>query len=673
VFHGPVVPDDPVDNPEMGSSTVISKKARAGVGLLVTGLTTTVMLSAVGPAPVWAADPVAAAASALVAAPTNLATPEDKVAAANALGINPGADMLVLNDQDFVLSLWRQAVDGSFVQGEALRAYDTSESTAAYDFITSGVFAAAAVDAQIEIAAAHAKALRRSVAVTVGIDPAVAEQLIVKNDRDFIYEVWKRVDENSLVWAAAKTALDGEQAEWTAFLTTGAQVAADQDMKDAIAKADAEKAAQLAAQQLVTAKQALLQLLLLPVTDELINAPNRQYVLNIKNTAKGTQVLLAAQAALNAADLEPALKEFIFTGGAAANKKDEDAAAAKELDGYKQRVTDIRNVAKADGVQPNLTAAADQALATGTALALQTFLLTGQDPARALDKTRNAQTVYTIAPQSGNFCLAVSAGSTTSGANALQWNCNGGAEQDWRLRARSDGKYEIRNDHSKMCLAFAAGSKENSAQAIQWPCNDATLDQTWLLTKAANGYTQLKNANSLKCLAIPAASKDNGEHAIQYTCAAGHAEQSWALKARTSGQRVVNKNSNLCLSNDAVQTNGAHIVQTVCNDANDAEWHVNALGDGKSEIRNDRTNLCLAIPAGSKENGAHAIQWTCGGASHLEQSWTVDTSTGEIKNVNSGQCLAIGSALKTDGAHALQWPCGGASHLEQVWKLVTNS
>jgi hypothetical protein len=364
-------------------------------GLLATGLALTVSMSAWTAAPAWAADPApSATAAALLADPTNLAKPEDKVEAAGAIGINPGVDMLVLNDQDFVFSLWRQARDGSYVKAEALRAYDTSEPNAAYDFIMTGIFAAAAVDAQAEVAESRARAVRRSVAVTVGLD-ASDTALIEKGDRDFIFAVWQRVDPTSHVSAAAKAAIaEGTgQDEWTAFLTTGAQTAAEQDIRDAIADSDAEQAAILTAQQLVTAKRSLLQLLLLPVTDELINAPNRQYVLSIHNTAKGTEVLLASQAALNAPDLEAALKDFIFTGGAAANKKDEDVAAAKELAGYRAKVTEIRDAAKRDGLEPYLVGAANTALTTATLLSLQTFLLKGQDEARVKDRQARATVV----------------------------------------------------------------------------------------------------------------------------------------------------------------------------------------------------------------------------------------------------------------------------------------
>jgi hypothetical protein len=364
---------------------------------LIAGLAAAMVVSTVNGQPASAADTTATttvASTALVSQPTNLATSQDKAAAVRVLGINPDVSWLVRNDQQFVFAIWREARDGTFVKAGALRAYDSDVSNAAYEFIKNGIFAADADDAQAAITASQARALRRSVAVTVGLDPSDTA-LIEKDDRDFIFSVWQRVTPDTHVWTAARDAIaDGTGREdWTAFLTVGAAVAAEKDMREAIEKADAELKAELIARQLATAKKSLLQLLLLPVTDELVNAPNRQFVLFVHNNAKGTEVKLTSQVALNTpdTDLEQALKDFIFTGGAAANKKDEDVAAAKELAGYRTQVTKIRDDAKADGLAPNLLAAAEKALADNTLIALQTFLLKGQEEARALDNGLKAK------------------------------------------------------------------------------------------------------------------------------------------------------------------------------------------------------------------------------------------------------------------------------------------
>jgi hypothetical protein len=400
-------------------------------GRLLAGLTA-VVVGAVGAAvPAHAADPAGVVTSSAVAEPSTSATPQDKFAAAAVLGINPDTDMMVLNDQDFVLSLWRQAKPDSHVKAAALRAYEDADPQAAYEFIKTGIFAAAADDAQVEIAAERAKALRRSVAVTVGLDPRDTA-LIEQSDRDFIFAVWQRVAAGSHVKAAAQEAIKegSTAADWTQFLTVGAQAAHNQDVRDEIDRADAEQAAVLAAQQLATAKRSLLQMLLLPVTEELVSAPNRQFVLHVKNNAKGTEVQLAAQAALNAPDatLDKALSDFIFTGGAAANALDEKAAAAKELADYRAKVVVIRDAARKDGFLPTLTAAADQALTANTVLALQTFLLKGQDTARNADK-RSWATVVLAGDRIGVLNTSTTAQAKDGGLSALWSTQRAGVKQ----------------------------------------------------------------------------------------------------------------------------------------------------------------------------------------------------------------------------------------------------
>ncbi|GAB1644518.1 FG-GAP repeat domain-containing protein [Krasilnikovia sp. MM14-A1259] len=362
------------------------RPARLGA-ILLAGLTASTV--SLAPATAAVAAVTGGRALAVVADQTNRATAEEKVKAAAVLGIDPDAALLGYNDQQFVFELWRKAKDGSAVKAAALRAYDDDAPDAAYEFITGGLFTAQHDDEQTEIIAAQGRALRRSVAVKVGLDPKDTA-LIEKDDFDFIDVIFHRATAGTRLYEAARAATaDGTtQQDWTAFLTKGAAAAVDADLADQIAKADAEYAAKLRAEQMANAKRSLLQLLLLPVSEELINAPSRQFVLAVHNQAKGTEVQLASQAVLNAPDAElaKALDDFILTGGAAANTRDEQAAAAKELAGYRDRVTAIRDSVRTDVKQPNLLAAADQALADGGLVALQTFLLKGQDEARAKDK-----------------------------------------------------------------------------------------------------------------------------------------------------------------------------------------------------------------------------------------------------------------------------------------------
>jgi hypothetical protein len=351
------------------------------------------MLTVGSAVPSFAASPsdsTAAAAAADDPRPaTNRAEIEDLIKAAQALEIAPTKELLGLNDQQFVLALWRAAKDDTHVQAQALRAFISEDPNAAYNFIVVGIYNALHDDALVEIENERAKALRRSCAVRVRMDAKDVPTLVELSDDDFIFAVWQRAAEGSEVRAAAEHAIriGSTQQDWTAFLTTEGPAAADRDVDIEIAKATEAEAEKIRAEQLKNAKRSLLQLLQLPVSEEVVNAPNRQFTLTVKDSAKGKEVQLAAQAALNApdADVAKALRDFVFTEGAAANTRDEKVAAAKELSDYSKKVTAILDAAQASGFQPNVAAAALKALTDATTLSLQTFLLKDLDVALALD------------------------------------------------------------------------------------------------------------------------------------------------------------------------------------------------------------------------------------------------------------------------------------------------
>ncbi|MET9317695.1 RICIN domain-containing protein [Kribbella sp. NPDC003505] len=84
-------------------------------------------------------------------------------------------------------------------------------------------------------------------------------------------------------------------------------------------------------------------------------------------------------------------------------------------------------------------------------------------------------------------CLAIPAGSTAIGTGAIQWTCGTNSWDgqlgldDQRWYVTSDpylGGYQITNINSRKCLAIPAGSTTPGTQAIQWTCAD-DLDQRW--------------------------------------------------------------------------------------------------------------------------------------------------------------------------------------------------
>ncbi|GAA3654853.1 hypothetical protein GCM10022224_017340 [Nonomuraea antimicrobica] len=108
-------------------------------------------------------------------------------------------------------------------------------------------------------------------------------------------------------------------------------------------------------------------------------------------------------------------------------------------------------------------------------------------------------------------CLAIAEGSTANGARAIQWTCNGKAEQRWHW---SNGR--LVNEKSGKCLAIGNDSEAAGAPAIQWTCGPG-LEQRWYeWSQGPKEGWSFENANSGLWLAIAKASGNNGAAAIQW-------------------------------------------------------------------------------------------------------------------------------------------------------------
>jgi hypothetical protein len=622
--------------------------------LLAAGLTATTM--SLVPATVGLAAPQSSVLTAAAVVATNKATDVQKIKAAAALAINPDETMLLFNDQQFVFEMWRQAKEKSFVKAEALRAYASEDADAAYTFITAGIFTAANDDAQVEIADQQAKALRRSVLVIVGLDPADTA-MIEKDDYQFIVAVWEKAEKNSYVQAAALAAFaDGtDQSDWTEFLTTGAKAAAKRDLEKKIEDASEAEAARLRAEELARAKRSLLQLLLLPVTQEVIDAPNRQYVLHVYGKAKGAEVKIAAQVALNApdADLAQALSDFIFTGGAAANTRDENAAAAKELADYRVRVTAIRDEAKQDRYAIRLLAAANAALATDTLVALQVFLLSGQDAARKLDEDAMPDALHRgvrFGSVTGvsNKCIDIVNSGTANGTRVQLLDCRTVGAQD--VTVPGDGTMRVLG----RCLDAGGPATGSTGDRFVhlWTCN-GTPPQQWEQRK--NGA--LYQPTTERCLDAP--TSNNGAQLYLHTCHGGD-NQKWNIPALAAARfgKVVGPASKCIDIPNGRNANGTAVTLYTCNDS--YAQHVTVPGDDTLRLAGKCVDAGGPEGTGAGERLVHL--WTCNGTP--AQKWR-HHSDGTLYNELTKFCLDTPNT--NNAAQLYVHSCNGGTN--QRWKL----
>ncbi|MET7698358.1 RICIN domain-containing protein [Streptomyces sp. NPDC005485] len=127
-----------------------------------------------------------------------------------------------------------------------------------------------------------------------------------------------------------------------------------------------------------------------------------------------------------------------------------------------------------------------------------------------------ANTFYKILNKNSGKAIDVSGGSTSAGANIIQWNDTGAPNQRWRWIAVGDGTYEIVNLNSGQLLDVTGGSTADGATVIQQPDHNSA-SQHWRPVANESGSYEMKNANSGKLLAVSGSSTTAGAQLVQTT------------------------------------------------------------------------------------------------------------------------------------------------------------
>jgi serine/threonine protein kinase len=124
---------------------------------------------------------------------------------------------------------------------------------------------------------------------------------------------------------------------------------------------------------------------------------------------------------------------------------------------------------------------------------------------------------YNLVTYHSGKCIGVSGGSTDSGKNLVQWQCNGNDDQLWNLQSKAGGYYKLVNKNSGKCAGVAGGSMDYGAWIVQWDCIDVD-DQLWSKIDLGNTYNNFVNKQSGLCLVVKDVSNDDGALIIQWGC-----------------------------------------------------------------------------------------------------------------------------------------------------------
>ncbi|GAA3018750.1 RICIN domain-containing protein [Actinokineospora globicatena] len=137
-------------------------------------------------------------------------------------------------------------------------------------------------------------------------------------------------------------------------------------------------------------------------------------------------------------------------------------------------------------------------------------------------------TWHELKPRSSDKCLDVDGGSTEDGANAIQYTCHGGTNQQWQLvLVDSSDVFAISAGNSGKCLDVEGGATNDGANVIQWECHGGK-NQQWQLVPLGAGLYEIRSVNSDKCLDVDGGSTEDGANIIQWPCHGGD-NQAWSL------------------------------------------------------------------------------------------------------------------------------------------------
>ncbi|MFI7497652.1 RICIN domain-containing protein [Streptomyces sp. NPDC049687] len=135
---------------------------------------------------------------------------------------------------------------------------------------------------------------------------------------------------------------------------------------------------------------------------------------------------------------------------------------------------------------------------------------------------------HLISVHSGKV-LDVNGNSTSDGAGIIQYQDNGGKNQEWQLKSTGDGYYELVNHNSGKVLEVKGASTADFA-AVQQATDTGAANQQWRIDDLADGAVKIVSRNGGKVLDVNGASTADGAAIIQYHDTGGDNQQ-WKLTA----------------------------------------------------------------------------------------------------------------------------------------------
>lgn len=230
--------------------------------------------------------------------------------------------------------------------------------------------------------------------------------------------------------------------------------------------------------------------------------------------------------------------------------------------------------------------------------------------------------------------LEVEDSSTENGANIIQWESNGGPNQQWNISHVGDGWYSIINAFSGKCVDVYELSTEDGGEIRQWEYWGGD-GQQWRFVNEGNGNYGIVSRLSNKALDVYEFNTENGGDIRQWSYWSGES-QLWELNYVESNSLspetlIIQESTGFCFVDGSVDNNnngfeGNGFANTNNAYGNGINWSVNAPQSGSYTLNWRFANGSSNRPASVIVNGGSQAAMDFAGTG----SWTSWSNSGPV-------------------------------------------
>lgn len=114
---------------------------------------------------------------------------------------------------------------------------------------------------------------------------------------------------------------------------------------------------------------------------------------------------------------------------------------------------------------------------------------------------------FLLVSKNSGKCADVRGGRQDAGADILQYDCHGGANQQFQPIVKEDQTVLLRIRHSGRVLDVSGGARHNGASFIQWDKHEGPNQRFRIQPAGEVGYFFIINVNSGKCFDVDGVSR----------------------------------------------------------------------------------------------------------------------------------------------------------------------